>query len=654
MERIDCSSLSVKARFSKNYTGGHRQKFPMKYLPFIAWDGEGWTDDSGDHHYMLFGNSLGDKVQASKLQWQQCFDLLLGRAGEGIHVIFGGTYDVIMMIKGMPEAKTKRLHKGKVTKYDGYRMQWFPHKMFYLSDGKRSVVLYDVMTFFACTFVSACRQYLGDDETLQEMERMKLERSSFELGDPRIIPYWESELVYLVRLMERLRELLATVGITPRGWHGPGAVAGALLSAHKMHHYYDEQPVEIIDIGERAYYGGRFEQFKVGRVPGMHEYDIRSAYPSGIAELPSFRDCKWEHRDSDFHEIDPFGLYCVSWDLPKVGRARLTPGPLPWRREDGRIFYPHTGVSSWYWGIEVRNLMAFKGEYWTIHEAYIPRFAHDVKPFYWVGEMYDTRAEMKRNGNPAQLALKLGLNSLYGKLAQSKGARLNEDGTWKKPHWHHILWAGWITANTRHEMFKAIWQTGHMVACETDAIFSRREGTKLNVGEGLGEWEHTEFDDTLYIQSGVYFVKSDGEWQFKSRGITQERMPSVEDWQEMFELLPEETIEAKHHGPRFGTIPGTANYGRWYDHTSTITLPNLNSKRIHVPAYCPTCKEKGGSYNDAPHFLIVPEPALYNNVIPSTPYPLPWRTDIKFEWPDELIVSLEANPQLEWSNQWHK
>lgn len=650
METINGSAFNqlIQRGQRKDYRGGRTKQYPARTRPFVAWDGEGWTDDDGDHHYMLFGNSLGDVEQDRSLSYRRCFECLLNRSGDGIHVVYGGTYDVIMMTKAMPVRILERLRKGKVTTFGGYRMLWYPHKMFRVSDGKRAVTLYDVMTFFSCSFVKACRQYLGDDDVLREMEAMKQERSSFQLDDPRIVPYWQSELDYLVRLLTRLRELLAEVGVHPIGWHGPGAVASSLLKSHNMHQYYDEQPEEIIELAERCYYGGRFEQFKVGHLSALHEYDIRSAYPAGIQQLPSFRNCSWSRSTGPFRQINRFGLYRVSWSIPRVGATLHRPGPLPWRRDDGRIFYPHSGVSSWFWGIEVLNLTGFPADQWEIHEAWLPEFASEAQPFDWVGEMYDRRAAMKRDGNPAQLALKLGLNSLYGKLAQSKGARQLKDGSWKKPSWHHILWAGWITANTRREMFKAmIHNAPFIVATETDATFAMKE-CNVNIGEGLGEWEHQAFDDTLYIQSGVYFVSQNGEWQFKSRGINQERMPSVEDWQAMFAELPHNIVEATHRGYRFGTIPGRSNYGRWYEHKATITLPNLNAKRIHVPHECPTCTRFHRTFADGPHFLVVPEPALFNNVVPSTPYALPWRKDIAYEWPDELVETIEDVPRLEW------
>jgi hypothetical protein len=600
---------------------------------------------------MLFGNSDGQYIQGEDLDYKTCFELLLD-APEGNHVIYGGDYDVIMMTKTMPIKVLDRLLHGKPVRHDGYRMQWFRKKYLTLSDGERRIILYDVMTFFGTSFVKACIEYLGDDEVLQEMQAMKLRRSDFTMDDPTVIPYWQSELKYLVDLMNELRRLLHKVGIQPKGWHGPGAVASALLSAHNVGQYIDEQPEEIIDLAERAYYGGRFEQFKVGSVKEVHEYDIRSAYPTAIEQLPSLKNVVWTHHEScsNDEKFHLFGLYCVSWNIedavfPPIG----IPGPLPWRSTHGNIYYPSRGYKSWYWGVEVQNLFHFPSSCYTIHEAYVPTAGGHGRPFRWVRDMYDQRAAMKAVGNPAQLAVKLGLNSLYGKLAQSKGAKKKEDG-WKKPRWHTVIYAGWITAFTRRRMFEALIKSGqNTIAVETDAIFSEVP-LDLTEGVGLGEWEHTTMEQILYVHSGVYYALQNGVWKLKSRGMEVDRSQSADYWMEIFSRLPHEQIEVTASIRRFGTLIGSSHYANWYDFKRSTVLPSLKSKRIHYPPYCIACQnDRSSNYANIAHNLSVPDPVLDSDISKSTPYPFPWRPDIKFSWPTEWVVREVDEPmEVSW------
>jgi DNA polymerase type B, organellar and viral len=46
-----------------------------------------------------------------------------------------------------------------------------------------------------------------------------------------------------------------------------------------------------------AYFGGRIEMMKQGYLAKgeLHIYDVASAYPSAMVELPSMRNGKWRH-----------------------------------------------------------------------------------------------------------------------------------------------------------------------------------------------------------------------------------------------------------------------------------------------------------------------------------------------------------------------
>ena len=620
----------------------HRPK--LATAPFLAWDGEGYTDDNGKHHYMLFGNSAGEYVEVGDkpLDWSICFPLLLMHPNE-INIIYGGDYDIIKMIQTLPLGRRKRIMQGKWTVFDRYSIQWLRKKFLRIKDKdtNTTVTLYDVLPFFQTSFVKACREYLGESPELDRMLEMKLRRDSFALGDPEVMPYWQSELDYLVKLMDTFRRLLAEVDIVPsRGWYGPGAIANRLMSKYDMRRYYGGIPAVITDLAERAYYGGRFEQFKIGRFEQAYEYDIRSAYPTAIAMLPDFSRAVWDNVPGDIVPamIDPFGLYCVSWRIRGTGHPA---NPFPWRDTNGAIYFPPEGHRSWYWGIEVqaaierfRNKRILERSL-TIHEAWIPTLPMDCDPFYWVPEIYELRAKLRAEGNAAQKGLKLGLNSLYGKIAQSVGAIRNE-GEWRKPTWHHALWAGWITAYCRAKIMQAIGQrTESLIAIETDAVFVTEPIDELTLGEALGEWERTDLDSILYIRSGIYHAITDkGLRKIKSRGVESAHIHSEDYWLDVFSTLPYEQRTITSTVTRFGTdLRQPWRFGNWYSQTISVRLPDVFGKRVHVPRRCRAC-ELGDSYADSPHDLICPQPFIDSATVASTPYRFPWREDVTYKQPN--------------------
>lgn len=638
---FEITESTVKEVRTQKWEGGpgaHRNRVNNPDKPFIAWDGEGYTDESGEHHYNLFGNSLGQYVKGSSLNHEECFELLLSTAtkNDAIHVIFSGGYDLVMMIHKLPTKQCERVMKGKAVWVGQYRVQYYRSKWLSLRDRQgRKIILYDVYSFFACAFVKACIQYLGDDETLQAIAAGKLQRSTFSETDleDKVIPYWKKELVYLVKLCETLRERLLAAGIIMRQWHGPGAVATVVLKKENIKPYMGEAPPEVIEIARHAYYGGRFEQFRIGHYDGpCWQYDINSAYPASIAQLPSFAGATWIYNNLPSQTaFEPFGLYQIRF---KSRVAHYGTYPLPWRSDKGRIYYPALiGAPSWYWGIECRNLLDRFTESYEVLESWEPIITDPTRPFAFVEDMYLERQKMKASGNPAQLAVKLAMNSLYGKLAQSKGAKKQRDGTWRIPSYHHLLWAGWITAATRAKLYDAMSLNYRaVIAVETDAVFTL-EPFDLPISSAMGDWSETKYNGLTYLQSGVYY-KDEGEpgenrWGLKSRGF-EASTTSHDKWMEILADAPRRNKSYKITVNRFGSVPGISNWARWYSYERASYF-QTHSKRCHVEKRCPMCR-KGYSFTEVLHPLLIPQSEIPSSNISSFPHPLPWADSTGYAW----------------------
>jgi hypothetical protein len=209
-----------------------------------------------------------------------------------------------------------------------------------------------------------------------------------------------------------------------------------------------------------------------------------------------------------------WAIYRVHWSVPEN-----TPWPpFPFRIQQSRqIIYPTSGYG-YYHAAEVRAALAmFPGcievtDSYTI-ETYCRQNDCDGKPFAFIPEYFAYRDRLKREGSQAQLTIKLGLNSLYGKTAQGVG--------WgeQKPPYQSYLWAGMITAGTRAMLLDAIRQNPETVLwTATDGIVST-EPLNLDCGDQLGEWEAGTADSVFCVQTGVYEVRKDGEITVRSRGF---------------------------------------------------------------------------------------------------------------------------------------
>ena len=78
----------------------------------IAWDGEGANVD-GVHIFNLLSNSLGQYIHDdSGLSTNHCFEFFIqNNPADAIHVIFGGGYDVNMILRDLPRNKVEELWK---------------------------------------------------------------------------------------------------------------------------------------------------------------------------------------------------------------------------------------------------------------------------------------------------------------------------------------------------------------------------------------------------------------------------------------------------------------------------------------------------------------------------------------------------------------
>ena len=538
---------------------------------FIAVDGEGFSEGkwliftadnteyrARKHSYAFLSASDGSEIYAEtgRLKTKQCLDFLLARKQanpNAILVCFGASYDFTHMLADLDKERVDRLLHGDGTLANyrhvdlsygahDYRIELRPRKQLSVwrwekgapkhrwvdtksGESKRvltecdKVTLWDAWGFFQGSFVKAMQDWLPDDPDAQLVIEMKAGRAEFERADiDTIRKYNAIELRCLVDMMELLRGSLQKMGARISRWDGAGAIAAALLRANKVHESMGETPAPVRQAAVHAYAGGHIEAVKLGRHEGaIHHYDLSSAYPAETIDLPDLSAGTWARGGDDGMGVlddapDGFTLVRCSW--------RFEPGrpfyPLYYRERNGSILYPERG-HGWYWLPEFRAAQAYVRKLGAIefaaHEYYHFEPATDRKPFAWVPEIYAERQRLIEAARAAgtidgrQIAIRLGLNALYGKLAQQVGARKLATG-WKLPRYFQLEWAGWITAGTRAKMMLAAIQAPDaIVSFATDGIFST---APLDLDcpreKILGAWEYQMHDGMVIAMPGVYWL----------------------------------------------------------------------------------------------------------------------------------------------------
>lgn len=570
------------------------QSGPKCEWEFIAVDGEGSTVNGLSVYQLLgaYGRVIGEVSIENKegLSTYQCLEFLLNLSHRKTKVCICGfsfDYDVNNILSDLPWRKLERLAKDlPVGIYiDGehrYKIKHIPHKATEIwkmekKDRKwktaKYVRVYDVFGFFQTSFLKAIEERkIGSKEQLEVIERYKLRRGE-NLEDD-----WEGwkrynsiECHLLVEMMEQFSGLLESQNIHLSNWWGAGAIAAYWFRQHDIKdHLIQSWDSDIDKWIMRAFFGGQIQRLLVGRFnQPVFRYDICSAYPWGQSQLPSLSGGKWTATDT-FQNNCPWALYDIEWDFREHWESMY--GPLPWRTRGGSILYPRRGWGIfWQWEVEAVQ-RCFPGSL-KINSGLIFTPSTNTRPFEWIEERFEERNRLKKQGNPQNIPLKLGLNSLYGKTAQKQGM-VDNRGNRLKPPYQSYFWAGNITSKTRARMIEAAGSNPNsIIALATDGVYSLSP-LELPTGTSLGDWMEEEPLEWFELYgNGIYrgeYVTEAGKRKLltKARGCLDKEFD--------FDLFAEEFRNCPPEKIRSMTVPQTVRRFYGYKLSAMRNRPELH------------------------------------------------------------------------------
>ena len=425
------------------------------------------------------------------------------------------------------------------------------------------VRIYDVFGFFQSSFSAVVKSMVDSGRATKEeadfIAEMKEKRDQFANEEiEQIKAYTTLELRLLARMMGDLRSGFEDMGLHLRHWHGAGAAASALIESQKLKkHYGPDIAASNISpqqtAAHHAYYGGRIELLRQGYVEDrvLHVLDVASAYPAAMVEFPSLAGGEWgskpgtEFQKGSLSEsraavevASCLSMFKIRFQFPTYERyhadarkAVFIPFyPLPYRDKRGGILFPASGYG-WYTRDDVLAAIAWLERFvpdfprstskqhrmtaFEIEEAWTFQPGHEgranERPFDFVRDRFVERRQIKEAADRAgrydirEKAIKLSLNSIYGKLAQSVG------GDGDAPSVANPYYAAATTAYCRRRLIEAALIDPHaIVFFATDGIVSTRPLDGLarvrkhvEVVE-LGDWEYFEADSGLFVMPGVY------------------------------------------------------------------------------------------------------------------------------------------------------
>ena len=543
-------------------------------LTFIGVDGEGVTDSTwtvapnGDiwreHRYVLLGVGQEQTEDPSGLGYGQIFSFLYDQYEANKDAVFVGFflgYDFTQWFKTLPEtrawyllseqgrAKRARSRSGGnrtpfAVRCDGWEFDILGMKRFRLRrEGEKGwMYINDAGAFFQTSLMKAIDPKGWQDPivTEREYETLLEGKSKRDVAalDSDMRRYNALENDVLARLMARLNQGFTKAGIRLRKdqWFGPGQAAQAWLAlqpgvptAILLSDWYKSESarlrtsrsgdgIALSELGRLTYYGGWFEIFCHGHIPGHSwEYDINSAYPYIISKLPCLIHGEWK-RHVGARGIANAGRYAIVHGNvygtdPFIGVALH-------RTTDGRILRPQsTGGYFWYSELEA-STRAKLIDHIEIEEwwEYVP--CNCPPPLRGMVGLYDERLRLGKN-TPTGKAYKLIYNSAYGKFAQSIG----------HPKYGNSIYASLITSGCREMIVNAIAthpeRSRAVVMVATDGVYFTSPHPTLPRSEKLGDWEETVHENLTLFKPGVYWddkardaIRDGIAPQFKARGIS--------------------------------------------------------------------------------------------------------------------------------------
>ncbi len=439
---------------------------------------------------------------------------------------------------------------------------------------KRKIRIYDSFRHSPMSFVKTIKPlYERGLIALDVFERIKAnkqKRGSFhDESIENVKLYTSDELDALCVFMHMMRDAYwNALGIKLKSFHSPASAAAELLRRIGIRDRGKVRghswPVKSIDleheqlIAHWAYYGGRFECMYKGFFKNTtFNYDLASAYPYAMQSLPSMRDGRWEREQPDYSighcrvdilkRIETSSILSI-FKVKFCFKADAQFYPLPYRTRNGPILFPRIGFGyymrdhllaaiAWCkkFKEDAANALVIEEANW-FHSS--DEAESDLKigrgPFAPVANAFLKRIEFDKNdpGGPEQLAIKLVINSLYGKLAE-RVYRGSVDGAPIIPPHISPWYAAAITAHTQRELMEAALLKPHnIIQFATDAVHTRtplklpRLKSEADIKKGLatkllGDWTWKEVPGGLMIQSGLaFFLKSDGSIaEVKCRGL---------------------------------------------------------------------------------------------------------------------------------------
>lgn len=326
-------------------------------------------------------------------------------------VFYNLEYDTSALCKHLPEHVVKLLYLEKTVIWENCKLRYLPGKYFKVVSPLGAFHFYDLFPFFQTSLNDASIKFLGK-------KKVDLPKSILRNLSPRIYKRHRALIDrYAIRDAKLLQDLcdiitgaLAEIGLDIQHLYSPGYIAKRYLASEgvKVH----DVPKIYRRFVERSRYGARIEITKRGYFPQVDVYDIKSAYPFALSNLPDLSKATYYYSK----KIETKFYFVECQIRMKSADSYLIPFRFKDEKSDVIIFPQYRGQKAILTCFEYEYLIKNKlcdeikiFRVLNIRIAKVQTFSRLVR-----------KAFIKRKESPGKnILFKLILNSLYGIFAES-------------------------------------------------------------------------------------------------------------------------------------------------------------------------------------------------------------------------------------------
>jgi hypothetical protein len=460
------------------------------------------------------GNFLDEMTPESVLEF-----LFSKRYQNSWNFLYNLGYDaeVILKLLGKELNRYKRTRQ-LVFEFEKYKLTCIPGKCLRITKGHHSVSYYDIAQFYDRKSLDVAYQEnitkLNGDYLDLKKKRKQFSTRFYNRNKKLLRNYCIQDCKLTKELAQNWIKLFHDAfGFYSVKWFSSGYLAEKVLLNNGIEFpKFDSIPFEVQDLAYRSYFGGRFEMTKRGFIGKAFLYDINSAYPFAITQIPDLTRGKWTRRKS-IHPYAKIGFFVILADIPDD--TYIPPFPF---RVNNEIIFP-TGKFITYCTLVELQVCKNLNWYKILNSWQFVPENHACPYREFIQRMYQKRLRLKQNGDAMQLPLKVILNSIYGKTGQKVNRII---GNLFNP----VIFS-FITGFARAQLYRFVVDNNiekEIVAFATDSICVRKnlgiDSTKL------GEFHlDKSANDVYYLQNGLY--RFNHTW--KQRGLGNLGSKEIED-----------------------------------------------------------------------------------------------------------------------------